>query len=166
MTLSESDRARVILVEGNFERPRFAATLGLRLRDGAGLSAQVRQRMNGREGPWGVSRLSNSLCVLAEPRSGSVYPEALHSNHFEAALGALRRSYDYIVIDGPSILGSGDANVIEALSDGVLMVARAAETRASALSRSIQQIGDRRILGVVLNGLVQPEPHALLKDAA
>jgi Mrp family chromosome partitioning ATPase len=166
MTLSESDRARVILVEGNLERPRVAVTLGLRLSENAALSAQVRRRMTGRKLPWAVSRLGNSLCVLAEPSSGAVYPEALHSNHFEAALGALRRSYDYIVIDGPSILGSGDANVIESLSDGVLMVARAAETRASALSRSIHQIGDRRILGVVLNGVVQPEPHALLKNAA
>jgi Mrp family chromosome partitioning ATPase len=165
-TLAESARARVVLVEGNLERPAVAAALGLRLREGAGLSAQVRQRMNGRERPWGVVHVSASLAVLAEPGAQAVYPAALHSTHFQSALAALRRTYDYVVIDGPSILGSGDANVIEAVSDGVLMVARAAETRASALSRSIQQIGALRVLGVVLNGVVQPEPHLSMKDAA
>lgn len=165
-TLSESARARVVLVEGNLERPSVAAALGLHVREGAGLSAQVRQRMNGRGRPWGVVHVSPSLAVLAEPGARAVYPAALHSVHFSSLLAALRRTYDYVVIDGPSILGSGDANVIEAVSDGVLMVARAAETKASDLSRSIQQIGDRRVLGVVLNGVVQPEPHLSVKAAA
>ncbi len=153
MTLSEADRARVVLVEGNLERPRVAATLGLRLPESAGFSTQVRRHMNGRSRPWGVVRLGPSLTVLAESGSAAAYPAALHSTHFEAALQALRRAYDYVIIDGPAVLGSGDANVLEGVSDGVLLVARVASTKGSALSRATQQIGERRILGVVLNGV-------------
>ena len=158
MTLSEADRARVVLVEGNLERPGVAAVLGLRLPEGAGFSTQVRRHMSGRIRPWGVVRLGPSLTVLAESGATAAYPGALNSPHFEAALHALRRAYDYVIIDGPAVLGSGDANVIESVSDGVLLVARAAATKGAALSRATAQLGDRRILGVVLNGVPDLAP--------
>jgi Mrp family chromosome partitioning ATPase len=153
LILSEAERARVVLVEGNLERPRVAEALGLRMREGAGFSAQIRQRMMGRARPWGVVTLGPSLAVLAEPTLEAGFPGALHSTHFDAALRTLQRNYDYVVIDGPSVLGSGDANVIEDVSDGVLLVARAGATQGTALCRSAEQLGDRRILGVVLNGV-------------
>ncbi len=123
----------MVLVEGNLERPRVAATLGLRLPESAGFSTQVRRHMNGRSRPWGVVRLGPSLTVLAESGAAAAYSAALHSTHFEAALLALRRAYDYVIIDGPAVLGSGDANVLEGVSDGVLLVARAASTKGTAL---------------------------------
>jgi Mrp family chromosome partitioning ATPase len=152
MTLAEADRARVVLVEGNLERPRVAATLGMRLPESAGFSAQVRRHMSGLRRPWGVVHLGPSLAVLAECSAAAAYPAALHSTHFASAVHALRRSYDYVIIDGPAVLGSGDANVIEGVSDGVVLVARAGVTRGAALARAIHQLGERRILGVVLNG--------------
>jgi Mrp family chromosome partitioning ATPase len=153
VTLSEADRARVILVEGNFERPRLAATLGLELPKEAGFSTQIHERMEGRGVAWGVVRLGPSLSLLAEPEVAA-YPGAIHSTYFSAALAALRRSYEYVVIDGPSVVGSGDANVLEGASDGVLMLVRAGATQGAALSRATQQLGERRVLGVVLNDVV------------
>ncbi|KYF89227.1 hypothetical protein BE20_20880, partial [Sorangium cellulosum] len=151
MTLAEAERARVLLVEGHLARPRVAATLGLRLPAHASFSEQLRRRMVGEARPLGVIALSPSLSVLAEPSLEASYPAALHSIHFEAAMRALRRYYDYVVLDGPPVLGSGDANVIEDACDGVLVVARASVTRASSLARAVEQLGERRILGVVLN---------------
>ena len=113
VTLSEASRARVVLVEGNFERPRLAASLGLRCPRRPGSRRRSTARMDGRAAAWGVVRLGPSLSLLAEPAEGAAYPEALHSALFEAAIAALRRSYDYVVIDGPAVVGSGDANVIE-----------------------------------------------------
>ncbi|WP_433936240.1 hypothetical protein AB3662_16240 [Sorangium cellulosum] len=159
MTLAEAERARVLLVEGHLARPRVAALLGLRLPARAGFSEQLRRRMAGQARPLGVVALGPSLAVLAEPSLEASYPEALHSVHFEAALRTLRRYYDYVVIDGPPVLGSGDANVIEDASDGILLVARASVTRASSLTRAAEQLGERRILGVVLND-VAPRPVA------
>ncbi|WP_437728055.1 hypothetical protein [Sorangium sp. So ce861] len=151
MTLAEAERARVLLVEGHLAHPRVAATLGLRLPAHASFSEQLRRRMAGEARPLGVIALSPSLSVLAEPSREASYPAALHSIHFEAAMRALRRYYDYVVLDGPPVLGSGDANVIEDACDGVLVVARASATRASSLTRAVEQLGERRILGVVLN---------------
>jgi Mrp family chromosome partitioning ATPase len=152
MTLGESDRARVVLVEGNLEHPRVAKTLGISLPAEVGLSHQVHQRMLGNKAPWGVIKLGPSLSTLAEPEVAS-YPGVVHATHFLDALRALRARYDYVVVDGPSVLGSGDANVLEEVSDVVLVVARAAKTRASALAIAEQQLGESKILGVVLNGV-------------
>jgi Mrp family chromosome partitioning ATPase len=151
LTLAEAERARVILVEGHFERPRLAAELGLRLPPEASFSAQIRRRMSGRGVPWGVVRVGPSLALLAEPEERAAHPEALHSTHFQSAVSALRRSYEYVVIDGPAVVGSGDANVLEAVSDGVLVVVRAAATKGAALTRATEQLGSPRLLGVVLN---------------
>jgi Mrp family chromosome partitioning ATPase len=150
LTLSEAERARVILVEGHFASPRLAGALGLRIPPEAGFSTQIHRRMNGRGVPWGVVRIGPSLSLLAEPGGVAAYPAAVHSTHFEAALSALRRSYDYVVIDGPGVAGSGDANVIESASDAVLLLVRAGTTRGRDLTRATQQLGDRRVLGVVL----------------
>jgi Mrp family chromosome partitioning ATPase len=149
LTLSEAERARVVLVEGNLERPRLASALGLRIPPEAGLCSQIRQRMAGRPRAWGLVRLTASLSLLAEP--GEVGFPALHSTHFELALRTLRRHHDYVVVDGPCVLGSGDANVLEDASDAVVVVARAGRTRGAALSRAAEQLGDRRIVGIVLN---------------
>ncbi|AUX42152.1 hypothetical protein SOCE26_035790 [Sorangium cellulosum] len=151
MTLAEAERARVLLVDGHLAHPCVAATLGLRLPPRASFSEQLRRRMTGEARPLGVVAAGPSLAVLAEASLEASYPAALHSLHFEAALRALRRCYDYVVIDGPPVLGSGDANVIEDAVDGILLVARASQTRASSLSRAAEQLGERRILGVVLN---------------
>ncbi|WP_437916400.1 hypothetical protein WME73_17395 [Sorangium sp. So ce302] len=159
MTLAEAERARVLLVDGHLACPRVAATLGLRLPAHASFSEQLRRRMAGEIRPLGVIAVSQSLSVLAEPSHEASYPAALHSVHFEAAMRTLRRYHDYVVIDGPPVLGSGDANVIEDASDGIVLVARASLTRASSLTRAAEQLGDRRILGVVLND-VAPRPVA------
>ncbi|WP_437986517.1 hypothetical protein [Sorangium sp. So ce117] len=159
MTLAEAERARVLLVDGHLACPRVAATLGLRLPAHASFSDQLRRRMAGEIRPLGVIAVSQSLSVLAEPSLEASYPAALHSVHFEAAMRTLRRYHDYVVIDGPPVLGSGDANVIEDASDGIVLVARASLTRASSLTRAAEQLGDRRILGVVLND-VAPRPVA------
>ncbi|WP_437282006.1 hypothetical protein WME90_16030 [Sorangium sp. So ce375] len=159
MTLAEAERARVLLVEGHLACPRVAATLGLRLPAHASFSEQLRRRMAGETRPLGVIAVSQSLSVLAEPSLEASYPAALHSVHFEAAMRTLRRYHDYVVIDGPPVLGSGDANVIEDACDGIVLVARASLTRASSLTRAAEQLGDRRIFGVVLND-VAPRPVA------
>ncbi|KYF92500.1 hypothetical protein BE17_09685 [Sorangium cellulosum] len=65
----------------------------------------------------------------------------------------------YVMIGGPPVLGSGDANVIEDASDDILLVARASLTRAPSLTRAAEQLGKRRILGVVLNDF-SPRPVA------
>jgi cellulose biosynthesis protein BcsQ len=69
---------------------------------------------------------------------------------FGLAVRDLRNAYDYVVIDTPSVLESGDANVAAECSDGVIVTALATKSRRAALQRAIDQLRPATIFGVVL----------------
>jgi Mrp family chromosome partitioning ATPase len=150
LVLSESQRARVLLVEANFHRPKIAHTLGFKVPEGQGFSAQIVRKMRGSLEPWCVVALGPALHVLAESSAEQGFPETLHSTHFQNAIGFLGRGYDFLVVDAPSILGSGDANVVENAVDGIIVVARSNQSKGHDLREAVKQIGERKTIGVVL----------------
>ncbi len=151
LTLAEAERARVVLVEGNLARPKLAATLGLRVPDELGLTMQLRRHMGGHDEPWSVVRMGASLYALVESAEEAAFPAAIHSTWFGSAIHALKETYDYVVLDGCAVLDAGDANVLEEVSDVVVLVARSGVTGGSSLVTAARQLGDRRLFGVVLN---------------
>jgi Mrp family chromosome partitioning ATPase len=150
LVLSESQRARVLLIEANFQRPSLATILGFKVPERQGFSAQIARKMRGSMEPWCVTALGPALHVLVESTSEPIYPETLHSTHFQNAIGFLSRGYDFLVVDAPSILGSGDANVVENAIDGMILVCRSEHSRGNDLREAVKQVGDRKVVGVVL----------------
>lgn len=150
LVLSESQRARVLLVESNFQKPVLAKTLGFRVPQGQGFSTQLARKMRGSPEPWCVVALGPALHVLAEDEAEPNFPETLHSTHFANAIGFLARGYDFLIVDAPSVLGSGDANVVENAVDGMIMVARSGATSGNDLREAVKQLGERKAMGVVL----------------
>jgi Mrp family chromosome partitioning ATPase len=150
LVLSESQRARVLLVEANFHKPVLAKVLGFRAPQGQGFSTQLARKMRGSPEPWGVVALGPALHVLAEDDSEPGFPETLHSTHFVNAIAFLARGYDFLIVDSPCVLGSGDANVVENAVDGMIMVARSGATHGADLRSAVAQLGDRKAMGVVM----------------
>lgn len=150
LVLSESQRARVLLVEAAMQRPALARVLGFEVPPGDGFSVQLARRMQGGTDPWTVLALGPALHVLAENEAEMGFPETLHSTHFRSAIERLGRAYDWVVVDAPSVLGSGDANVVEETVDGMIVVARSRVSRGTDLRAATRQLGDRKTLGVVL----------------
>ena len=159
LVLSEAERARVLLVDANFTRPGIASALGFGVPEGSSFSEQLAQRMRGGKEPFVVAALGPSLHVLAErppearraDESAPLDPtEALHSMQFPAALTQLSHLYDYVLIDTPAVLGSGDANVVEDVADGVVLVVRSGQTKGNDLRSTVAQLGTRKLVGAVL----------------
>jgi len=150
LVLSESQRARVLLIEANFTRPSLASILGFKVPDGQGFSAQIVRKMRGSMEPWCVTALGPALHVLAESTTEPIFPETLHSTHFQNAIGFLSRGYDFLVVDGPTVLGSGDANVVENAVDGMILICRSNWSRGNELRAAVKQIGDRKAIGLIL----------------
>ncbi|HRI68671.1 MAG TPA: hypothetical protein PK156_30795 [Polyangium sp.] len=151
LALSEAERARVVLVEGNVLRPKLATILGFQLPDDLGLTMQIRRRMQGNASAWSILRLSPALHAVVEAAESSVFPGALHSSWFPVLIRELSAAYDYVVIDGCAVLDAGDANVLEEVSDAVVLLARAGATTGSMVTNAVRQLGDRRVFGLVLN---------------
>ena len=150
LVLSESQRARVLLVESNFHRPALSRILGFRVPEGYGFSSQIVRKMRGSMEPWCVVALGPALHVLAESMAEQGFPETLHSTHFQNAIGFLSRGYDFLVVDAPSILGSGDANVVENAVDGVIVVLKSRTSKGNDLRDAVKQLGERKAIGVIL----------------
>ena len=150
LVLSEAQRARVLLVEASFQRPILARLLGFRVPEGYGFSTQIVRKMRGSLEPWCVVALGPALHVLAEATGEQSFPETLHSTHFQNAIGFLGRGYDFVVVDAPSILESGDANVVESAVDGLIVVSRSHQSKGSDLRDAAKQIAARKTVGVVL----------------
>jgi Mrp family chromosome partitioning ATPase len=150
LVLSESKRARVLLVEANMQRPSLARLLGCRVPPGLGISMQLAQRMRGGIDPWAVLGLGPALHALLESEGDPGFPETLHSTHFRVAIERLGRAYDWVVVDAPSVLGSGDANVVEDAVDGMVVVVRSESSRGADVRAAVKQLGDRKAIGVVV----------------
>jgi Mrp family chromosome partitioning ATPase len=149
LALSEAQRARVLLVEANFHAPALAKLLGVQVPTHQGFSVQLARRMQNRTDPWVELALGPSLhALLEEPGVG--YAQALYSTHFLQALFFLAPAYDYVVVDGPAVIGSGDANVLAQGVDALLVVARSASTRGADLLATMQQLGEHKPADVVL----------------
>ncbi|BAY86600.1 Fis family transcriptional regulator [Calothrix parasitica NIES-267] len=97
-----------------------------------------------------------SLDVLS---AGAITPNPLFlldSRKMETLIEDFKKTYDFVIIDAPSLMMRADALALGKMADGVLLVARAgvltsgdANTAKEALARSAQNV-----LGVVVNGLI------------
>jgi Mrp family chromosome partitioning ATPase len=67
-----------------------------------------------------------------------------------AAIASLREVFDYVIIDGPSVLSSGDINVIQDSGDAIVMATRKGQSDERSLGRAIEQVAPAPLAGVVL----------------
>jgi Mrp family chromosome partitioning ATPase len=150
LALSEAQRACVLLMEASMHRPSLSRILGFDVPAGLGFSVQLANRMRGMREPWTVLALGPALHAIAEGEAEPGFPQTLHSTHFRTAIDRLGRAYDWVVVDAPSVLGSGDANVVEEAVDGVIVAVRSRATKGADLRAAMKQLGNRKALGVVL----------------
>jgi Mrp family chromosome partitioning ATPase len=150
LALSESQRARVLLMEASMHRPSLSRILGFQVPAGQGFSVQLANRMSGVRAPWTVLALGPALHAIVESEAEPGFPQTLHSTHFRTAVDRLGRLYDWVVVDAPSVLGSGDANVVEEAVDGVIVAVRSGVSKGADLRTAMKQLGVRKALGVVL----------------
>jgi Mrp family chromosome partitioning ATPase len=150
LVLSEAQRARVLLVEAQTERPAQSRLFGFQVPFGLGFSTQIARRMQGSSDPWAVLAVGPSLHALVESDWEVSAPGALYAPPFRQAIETLGRVYDWVIVDSPSVLGSGDAAVVEEAVDGMILVVRSRASRGGDLRAAMKQLGDRRAIGAVL----------------
>ncbi len=150
LVLSEAQRARVLLVEAGMDRPAQSRLFGFQVPFGLGFSGQISRRMKGGAEPWGVLAIGPTLHALVESEWEPGFPGALYAPPFRQSIERLGRAYDWVIVDAPSILGSGDANVVEEAVDGMIVVARCRRSRGADLRAAMKQLGTRKAVGAVL----------------
>lgn len=96
------------------------------------------------------------LLPAGEPRRNPT--ELLQSPAFGRMLQQLAPCFDWILIDSPPVIPLTDSISLQQHVDASLLVVRAGQTPRESIEHTLDLLGKKNILGVVLNG-VQTRDH-------
>jgi succinoglycan biosynthesis transport protein ExoP len=147
LSLAQAGRS-VLLVDANLANPALHVVFGLGTRKGL---AEILEK--GVEPLDAVIELETHLRFLPAGLAENSPADAFHSAHFTELCGLLAQKFEYVVFDGPAVLGSSDACVLAAAMDQVLMVTRPSRNRRDELIRAASEIErhGRNLIGLVAN---------------
>lgn len=153
LALAETGR-RVLVLDGDFRRPRLHKALGIPNTTGIADLLEARTPIKDYElEALAVRTPSVGLSVLPNGRRVENIAKILYSPRFRELMERLRREFDMILIDAPPILQVADARVMSEMADGVVLVIRAGVTERSSVVEAIEQLRNDRVpvLGTVFN---------------
>jgi protein-tyrosine kinase len=156
LTLSDSYRRRVMLIDADLRRPTLHRLF--RVHTGHGLSEALKGETD--DLPAGV-KISDRLTLLP---AGGPDPSPigdLASARMVRFLASAVANYDWVIVDAPPAGGLADARIIAETVDAALVVVRAGVTRFPDLEGAAQAVGPERILGIVLNAV---DPHQIQRE--
>jgi Mrp family chromosome partitioning ATPase len=162
--ISRDAEEGVLLIDANFTAPKITQFF-------------VNDPVNGREH---VSSDSNMLAIgLGTPvkaDSCNVYvlplslehldPIAiLESNGFIQYLELMRRRFNYVIIDAPSVHEYAESLVLASKVDGIIVVIQSGKTRRHVATETKKKLEDAggRVLGVILNRSKRYIPEFIYK---
>jgi capsular exopolysaccharide synthesis family protein len=151
LTLSESYRRNVLLVDGDLRRPAlhdvFKINTATGLADALGAREDTKLTLH---------HVSNWLTVLPAGRPQADPMAGLASERMKRLVEEARETFDWVIIDTPPLVLLPDAPLMAAAADGVVLVVRAESTPHNLVKRAVDSLKNVPVLGVVLNGATVP----------
>ena len=146
LTLSESYRRRVLLIDADLRRPSVHEVF--QVKNVTGLTDSLKAE-NDRRLP--LIQASAYLSLLLAGRPDSDPMSGLTSSRMRRLIGEAAATFDWVIIDTPPVVLLPDANLLAAMVDAAILVIGAGKTPHKLIMRAIDALGRNRILGVVLN---------------
>ena len=146
LTLSESYRKKVLLIDADLRRPGVNIAFGIAKQAGLSeaLAAEVPQKLS-------IVQLSPTLAVLPAGHPNHDPMHGLTSLRMAQILDEASRMFDWVIIDSPPVGILPDAKLLARMVDNVVLVIAAGTTPFGAIHRAADALGRDRVLGVVLN---------------
>jgi capsular exopolysaccharide synthesis family protein len=148
LTLSESYRRRVLLVDADLRRPSIHGIFNVP--NVRGLNEGLR---DGSDRPLPLVDVSAHLSLLT---AGAPNPDpmgVLSSTRMKRVLQESAARFEWVVLDTPPIAVLPDANLLADMVDAAILVVRAGVTPLRMIQRAIATLGRERTVGVVLNAI-------------
>ena len=141
---------KVLLVDCDLRRPKIHTSLGLE--PVVGLGEVLAGKASVEDAIMRADGISlDVLPVRSRPSNPS---ELLASDAMKETIEKISGLYDQVIFDTPACLGLPDAKTITELSDGIVLVVRAATTPKQDIETVLEILDQRRVLGLLLNGVV------------
>jgi capsular exopolysaccharide synthesis family protein len=143
---------RVLVVDGDLRKGNLGATLGLG--DSVGFSNFIEGRAKLDE----VILKSETLPInfMLHGNAKLAPAELLQSPLLGKQIRKLTEHFDLVLIDSPPATMFADTKLLASVCDGVLLVTRAFSTTGKVLKQVYDDLQQFRIIGTVLNGVVEP----------
>lgn len=150
LTLSESFRRKVLLIDADLRRPSAHRIFEIPNERGLndGLNAANDQKL-------ALVELSAHLSVLPAGRPNADPMSGLISDRMRRIIEEASANFEWVIIDTPPIALLPDANLLAEMVDAVLFVIGAGSTPFHLVQRAVKAMNPKRILGVVLNRVVE-----------
>lgn len=147
---------KVILVDADLRAPTIHTFF--RQRNEAGLTAALERAAGQPISDFLAPTEIDNLRLLTSGTPSARPVQLLGSPQMAALIDQLKAESDLVIFDSPAMLPIVDAMLLTRLADAAILVVRANETRAEALSRASELLGQSgvRILGAVLTGVATP----------
>jgi capsular exopolysaccharide synthesis family protein len=146
--LAEGGKRSVLLVEGDLHHPSITERLGLKARPG--LADCIQRSL---DPLLAIQRLKPlNFCLLQAGKTPGNPTELLQSGLVSGILDSLGSHFDWVLIDTPPVVPLTDALSFSRHADASLLVVRAGQTPRKAIEDAVERIGQKHILGIVLNG--------------
>lgn len=146
LTLSESYRRRVLLIDADLRRPTLHDTF--EIPNLAGLSDWLKGEGAGK---MPLVEITPNLSLLPGGRPDPDPMGGLASERMKHLLAFAAERFDWVIVDTPPVAFLPDAHLLSAMVDTVVFVVAAGQTPAPAVQRAVEEVGRDRIIGVVLN---------------
>lgn len=149
LSLAQGEK-KVILIDCDLRKPSLHKKF--KLSNTVGLSDVIVEKASV---PNVGYKYNNNLTILT---SGKVPPnpaEMLGSKSMTALIEALKKVFDYVILDTPPVQAVADAQILATKADGVILVIRAEKTKKDSVHNSLGLLKKVKanIIGTVLNGL-------------
>lgn len=99
-----------------------------------------------------ATRIPN-LSLIASGIEVNSPADLLAGDKFKEFLLELRTMFDAVLLDTPPVLPVADTPTIREMTDGFLLVYRAGFTPYTMLRQAVEELGEKNVLGAVLNGV-------------
>jgi protein-tyrosine kinase len=146
--MASTGRKKVLLMDMDLRKPSVARGLGMA--SDSGLS----EFLSGSLPKEKIVRNSvvPGLSVIVGGKTISSPTDMLAGEKFRSLLRELREQFDLVILDTPPILPVPDAVTISEQVDAFILLFRFSHTPHKLFGQAIEELGERKILGVVLNG--------------
>ena len=157
LTLSESYKRRVLLIDADLRRPSVGRIFGVSAPAGLSECLKSRELQSIR-----VTYVTDELGLLLAGHADHDPMAGLTSGRMHDILEQASEQFDWVVIDTPPVGLLTDAHLLAAMVDAAVLVINAGTTQHPVVQQAIASIGREKIVGVVLNRV----EDSALADAA
>lgn len=151
-SLAATGRKKVLLIDTDLRKSDLAREMDIPTHPGLG------EFLTGKDTFQNILRKSADPGLYVIPGGENMYSpsDILTGGKFRSFLQEIRDKFDFILLDTPPVLPVADTLTLQGQVDGFLFLFRARYTPHSLFRQAVEEIGEKNIIGVIING-VEPK---------